>query len=294
MNPITEMLGCKYPIIQGAMAGISNPEMVAAVSEAGGYGLLASAGMWGPEKLTEQLKAVRKLTDKPFGVNLIAMNPNSGNYAGLLADFGIKAVTTSAGSPAKLIPILHEKGIKAIHVVPTAAYAVIAEEAGADAVVAEGTESGGMQGHDGVSTMVLIPAVVDAMKIPVIAAGGIVDSRGYRAALALGAVGVQVGTAFMASKECIIHGDVKNLLVEAAETDTVLLRRGRICARAVRTPYVKENLENASETPSSYRGDWVNAAIEGDISCAALPAGQCIGLLRSVRSVKEIIEEMVS
>ncbi len=236
MNPITEMLGCERPIIQGAMAGISNPEMVAAVSEAGGYGLLASGGLPGEDALKVQLQAVRKLTDKPFGVNLVAMNPNSVAYVDVLADFGIKAVTTSAGSPAQLIPLLREKGIKAIHVVPTAALAAKVEAAGADAVVAEGTESGGMQGLNGVSTMVLIPAVVDAVSIPVLAAGGIVDSRGYKAAFALGAVGVQVGTAFMTSKECVIHADVKNLLVDAAETDTVLLRRGRICSRSVRTP----------------------------------------------------------
>lgn len=294
MNPITEMLGCRYPIIQGAMAGISNPEMVAAVSEAGGYGLLASGGLSGEDELRAQMEAVRKLTDKPFGVNLMAMNPNSTKYVDLVAEFGIGAVTTSAGSPAKLVPLLHEKGIKVIHVVPTAALAVKVEAAGADAVVAEGTESGGMQGLNGVSTMVLVPAVVDAVSIPVIAAGGIADSRGYRAAFALGAAGVQVGTAFMASKECIIHADVKNLMVEAAETDTVLLRRGRVCSRSIRTPYVKDNLEGATDMPSYYRGDWAGAAIEGDISCAALPAGQCIGLLKGVPSVREIIEEMVS
>ncbi len=294
MNPITEMLGSKYPIIQGAMAGISNPEMVAAVSDAGGYGLLASGGLAGEDELRAQMETVRKLTDKPFGLNLLAMNPNSAAYVELIAEFGIKAVTTSAGPPAQLVPLLHDKGIKVIHVVPTAALAVKVEAAGVDAVVAEGTESGGMQGLQGVSTMVLVPAVVDAVKIPVIAAGGIADSRGYRAAFALGAAGVQVGTAFMASKECVIHGDVKNLLIEAAETDTVLLKTGRVQSRSVRTPYVKENLEDTSERPSSFRGDWYNAAIEGDVSCTALPAGQCIGLLDKVRSVKEIIKEMVS
>jgi len=293
-NPITEMLQCRYPIIQGAMAGISNPEMVAAVSEAGGYGLLASGSVSGPDELRAQMEAVRNLTDKPFGANLMAMNPRSAEYVDVVADFGIKAVTTSAGSPQTLAPLLHEKGVKVIHVVPSVAYALVAEAAGADAIVAEGTESGGMQGLQGVSTMVLVPAVVDAVKVPVLAAGGIADSRGYRAAFALGAVGVQVGTAFMASKECIIHSDVKNLLVEAAETDTVLLRRGRVCSRAVRTQFVKDHLEGASDVPSSYRGDWSNAAIEGDVSCTAVPAGQCVGLLRNVRSVKEIIEEMVS
>lgn len=294
MNPITEMLGSRYSIIQGAMAGISNPEMVAAVSEAGGYGLLASGSMSGADELRAQIENVRKITDKPFGINLMAMNPRSPEYIDVLADCGIKAVTASAGTPERLTTPLHEKGIKVIHVVPSVEYALVAERAGVDAVVAEGTESGGMQGLNGVATMVLVPAVVDALKIPVLAAGGITDSRGYRAAFALGAVGVQIGTAFMVSKECIIHDNVKNLLIEAAETDTVLLRRGRVCSRAVRTPYVKENLEGTDEIPSSYRGDWYNAAADGDISCTSVPAGQCIGLLRKVRSVKEIIEEMVS
>lgn len=288
------MLQTKYPIIQGAMAGISNPEMVAAVSEAGGYGLLTSGSLSGKDELRARIEAVRKLTDKPFGVNLMAMNRRAPDYIDTIAEFGIKAVTTSAGSAKILTSSLHERGIKVIHVVPTVAYALSAEAAGVDAIVAEGTESGGMQGFQGVATIVLVPAVVDAVKVPVLAAGGIADSRGYRAAFALGAVGVQVGTAFMASKECAIHSDVKNLFVEASETDTVLLASGRAQSRALRTPYIKENLESSSEKPSSFRGNWSKAAIEGDIGCSAVPIGQCVGLLRSVRSVKEIIDEMVS
>ena len=294
MNPITEMLQTRYPIIQGAMAGISNPEMVAAVSEAGGYGLLTSGSVSGADELRTRMEAVRKLTDKPFGVNLMAMNPRAPEYIDTIAEFGIKVVTTSAGSAEVLTSSLHERGIKVIHVSPTVAYALSAEAAGVDAIVAEGTESGGMQGFQGVSTIVLVPAVVDSVKVPVLAAGGIADSRGYRAAFALGAVGVQVGTAFMASKECAIHGDVKNLFLEANETDTVLLASGRVQSRALRTPYIKENLESSSEIPSSFRGNWSSAAIEGDVSCCAVPIGQCVGLLRNVRSVKEIIEEMVS
>ena len=181
-----------------------------------------------------------------------------------------------------------------IHVVPTVEYALHAEAAGVDAIVAEGTESGGMQGYQGVATIVLVPAVVDAVKVPVLAAGGIADSRGYRASFALGAAGVQVGTAFMASKECAIHSDVKRLFLDARETDTVLLARGRVQSRALRTPFVRDTLESASDMPSSFRGDWTRAAIEGDISCCAVPIGQSVGLLRNVRSVKEIIEKMVS
>ncbi len=289
MNPITEMLGSKYPIIQGAMAGYSNPEMVAAVSDAGGYGLLASGGMSGEDDLKAQMEAVRALTHQPFGVNLMAMNPNSPRYIDLIADFGITAVTTSAGSPAKLIPLLHEKGIKVIQVVPTAALAVKVEAMGVDAVVAEGTESGGMQGANGVGTIVLVPAVVDAVKIPVIAAGGIVDSRGYKAAFALGARGVQVGTAFMISKECILREDIKNLMIEAAETDTALLGSGRAFSRTLLTPDMKEMLAEAAVS-----GGAPGRGVLREAGFTTTSVGQCVGLLKKIRSVREIIEEMAS
>ena len=286
MNAVTEMLGSEYPIIQGAMAGLSNPEMVAAVSEAGGYGLLASGGVSGADALRAELEAVRKLTDKPFGVNLMAMNPNSPAYVDIVAEFGIKAVTTSAGSPKQLIPLLREKGIKVIQVVPTAALAVKVEAMGVDAVVAEGTESGGMQGANGVATMVLVPAVVDAVKIPVIAAGGIVDSRGYKASFALGAQGIQVGTAFMVSKECILNNDAKNQMIEAAETDTALMGGGKAFSRTMLTPEIKAMLKDADGAQS--RG----AVREAGLSTTSV--GQCVGLLHEIRSVKEIMAEMVS
>lgn len=291
MNQITEMLGSKYPIIQGAMAGYSNPEMVAAVSDAGGYGLLASGGLSGEDELKAQMEAVRALTDKPFGANLMAMNPNSPKYIDLIADFGIKAVTTSAGSPAQLIPLLHDKGIKVIQVVPTVALAARVEGMGVDAVVAEGTESGGMQGANGVATLVLVPAVVDSVKIPVIAAGGIVDSRGYKAAFALGAQGVQVGTAFMISKECIVHEDIKNLMIEAAETDTALLGSGRAFSRTLLTPDMKEKL---AEAASSAPGGAPGRGVLREAGFRTTSVGQCVGLLKKIRSVREIIEEMAS
>ena len=276
MNEITEMLGCEYPVIQGAMAGLSNPELVAAVSEAGGYGLLASGGLSGEDELRAQIEHVRKLTDKPFGINLMAMNPNSPAYADIAAEAGIKAVTTSAGSPAKLVPLLHEKGIKAIHVVPNVALALKVEAAGADAVVAEGTESGGMQGKNGVATMVLVPAIVDAVKIPVIAAGGIVDSRGYRASFALGAQGVQVGTAFMLTKECVLDDNNKNMMIEAAETDTMLHGGGRAFSRRLVTPEMRKLIE------------------EGSPPGGGTSTGQCVGLLKGIKSAGDIVAEMVS
>lgn len=286
MNPITEILGSEYPIIQGAMAGLSNPEMVAAVSEAGGYGLLASGSIGDADALQAELEAVRKLTDKPFGVNLMAMNPNSPEYVDVIAEFGIKAVTSSAGSPVKLVPLLHEKGIKVIQVVPTAVLAVKVEAMGVDAVVAEGTESGGMQGASGVATMVLVPAVVDAVKIPVIAAGGIVDSRGYKASFALGAHGVQVGTAFMVSKECILDVTAKNQMIEAAETDTALMGGGKAFSRTMLTPEIKEMLKDA--------GGVQNRTAVREAGIHTTTVGQCVGLLNEIRSVKEIVDGMVS
>ena len=209
MSRVTALLGSQYPIIQGAMGVICNPEFVAAVSEAGGFGLLATAFTEDPEFLRNQVKATKQLTNKPFGSNVFAMNPLAQKFVEVLAEEGVRAVTISGGSPKGLIPILRDLGIRVIVVSPTVEGAKGVEALGADAIVAEGAESGGVQGFKGVSTMVLVPTVVDAVKIPVIAAGGIGDSRGYKAALALGAEGVQMGTRFIATKECIAHSIYK-------------------------------------------------------------------------------------
>jgi enoyl-[acyl-carrier protein] reductase II len=216
MSIVTEMLGCRHPIIQGAMGVISNPELVAAVSEAGGFGLLATAFASDPEQIRKQVKDTRKLTDRPFGANLHAMNPLAAKFTEVMAEEGVPAVTLSGGSPKELIPLLHEQDIRVIVVVPTVEIARKAESLGADAIVAEGAESGGMQGFNGVSTMVLVPAVADAIRVPVLAAGGIGDSRGYKAAFALGAAGVQVGTRFIATKECIAHESSYQLFASGA------------------------------------------------------------------------------
>ncbi len=294
-NRVTEMLGCNYPIVQGAMGIISNPEMAAAVSNAGGFGLLATAFADNVDIVRDQVKATQKLTDKPFGANLFMMNPLSDRFARLLAGEGVKAVTLSGGSPKVLIPLLHELGIKALVVVPTAKVAVSAEAHGADAIVAEGSESGGIQGYQGASTMVLTPAVVDAVKVPVIAAGGIGDSRGYKAALALGAEGVQVGTRFIASLECIAHATYKDLIVQSSETGTDLLDRGRLRIRALHTPLVEKLIhgqlaEDRVFDEKAMEASWLN----GDAEAGVLPAGQICGLIHNVLSVREIIEEMKS
>ncbi len=235
MSRVSELLGVEYPIIQGAMGVICNPELVAAVSEAGGYGLLATAFATDAEAVRDQVRSTKERTRKPFGANLFAMNPKALEFAAVMAEEGVGAVTISGGSPKLLIPFLHEHGVKALVLAANTDYARQAEELGADAIVAEGCESGGMQGFGIPSTMVLVPAVVDKVKVPVIAAGGIADSRGYKAALALGAEGVQVGTRFIATKECIAHGNYKNLIVEASELGTILINLGRFQVRALRT-----------------------------------------------------------
>ena len=294
MFTVTGLLESQYPIIQGAMGVSCNPELVASVSEAGGFGLLATAFASDPEVLRVQAKDTKKLTNKPFGANLFAMNPLAHRFAEVLAEEGVKAATVSGGSPKELIPLLHDLGVKAIVVVPTVEVAQKAEAWGADAIVAEGSESGGMQGFKGASTMVLVPAVVDAVKVPVIAAGGIGDSRGYKAALALGAEGVQVGTRLIATKECIAHSNYKNTIVESLETGTGLVNMGRFQIRALRTPLVEKILEGKQATAHGFSGPAVEESwIKGDLDAGILPAGQVSGLISRIPSVKEVIEEMV-
>jgi len=294
-NRVTEMLGCKYPIIQGAMGVICNPELVAAVSEAGGFGLLATAFVEEKEVLREQIKATKNLTRKSFGVNLFIMNPLAEKFAHVLTEEGVEAVTVSGGSPKALIPLLHRLGIKAMVVVPTVKAALSAETHGADAIVVEGSESGGVQGYQGASTMALTPAVADAVNVPVIAAGGIGDSRGYKAAMALGAEGVQVGTRFIASKECIAHTNYKDIIVQAPESGTGLVDLSRFRIRALLTPLVEklieaEQVENDIFGSKAMEDSW----LKGDTTAGILPAGQISGLVHKVLTAKEIIEEMVN
>jgi enoyl-[acyl-carrier protein] reductase II len=277
------------------MGVICNPELVAAVSEAGGFGLLATAFTEDAGVLRDQIKATKQLTKKPFGCNLFVMNPLAQEFSQVLADEGIRAVTVSGGSPKVLIPLLHGLGIKAIVVAPTVEAAKGAEALGADAVVAEGAESGGVQGFRGVSTLVLVPAIADFVKIPVIAAGGIGDSRGYKAALALGAEGVQMGTRFIATKECIAHSSYKEVIVGSGETGTGLVNMGRFQIRALRTPLVERLLKGEDASMPDFNRNAMEASwIKGDLEIGVLPAGQVAGLITSVPSVSEIIEEMVS
>jgi len=294
MSRVTDLLGCRYPVIQGAMGVISNPELVAAVSEAGGFGLLATALARNPEFVREQAKVTKQLTDKPFGANLFVMNPLASKFAEVLAEQGVKCVTVSGGSPKELILLLRDMGIKVIVVVPTVDLARSAEAAGADAIVAEGAESGGVQGLKVSSTMVLVPAVVDTVNLPVIAAGGIGNARGYRAAFALGAEGVQVGTRFIAAKECIAHKNYKAFILGTKETGTGLVDMGRFRIRALRTPLVERMFKGEAPTDQAFAGEAIEASwLKGDLDAGVLPAGEVSGLISGVASVKEIIEEMV-
>ncbi len=295
MNAVCNLLKCQYPILQGAMGVICNPELVAAVSNAGGFGLLATAFIQDSDVLGNQIQATKRLTDQPFGANLFAMNPLVNEFVEILAGEKVGAVTVSGGSPKHIIPLLRDKGIKSFLVVPTVDLASKAEAAGADAIIAEGSESGGMQGFNGSSTIILVPAVSDAVKIPVLAAGGIGDSRGYKAAIALGAQGVQVGTRFIATKECIAHANYKDTIMHSEETGTRLVHLDRFKIRALYTPLVEKILKgslNASEVfnSKSVMKSW----IEGDIDSGVLPAGEISGLISGVLSAKEIIDEMVS
>jgi NAD(P)H-dependent flavin oxidoreductase YrpB (nitropropane dioxygenase family) len=294
MSRVTEILNSKYPIIQGAMGVICNPELVAAVSEAGGFGLLATVFAEDPEVVRNQVKATKALTSRPFGANLFVMNPLAQEFVKVLQEEGIRTVTVSGGSPKELIPLLHDSGMKAIVVVPTVAGAKGAEALGADAIVAEGAESGGVQGFKGVSTLVLVPAVLDAVKVPVIAAGGIGDSRGYKAALALGAEGVQMGTRFIATKECIAHSLYKQTIVDSSETGTGLVNMGRFQIRALETPLADKLINNSELSPPAFTGKVMEEAwITGDLDVSILPAGQVAGLISEIPSVKNIIQEMV-
>jgi len=296
MKGISELLGCQYPIIQGAMGVICNPEFVAAVSEAGGYGLLATAFDNDSAKFKERVEGVKALTDKPFGANLMAIHPMAFEFADILVEAGVKAVTTSGGSPKALVPYLKERGVKVLHVVSNVSNAVKAAAAGVDAVIAEGSESGGMQGFNGASTMVLTPMVADAVDVPVVTAGGIGDRRGYQAAFVLGAVGVQIGTAFIAAEECIAHANYKNALVSASESDTRLMNVGWAQFRVVATPVAEEMVAKGglSKEEFSAQGAKIEAAwLHGDLEAGTIPAGQSTGMTKTIRPVREIIEEMV-
>ena len=297
-NPICRMLGIRYPIFLGGMAHVSRSPLVAAVSAAGGFGIIGSGGM-PPDVLAEQIADVRSRTDKPFGVNLMLLDPNIEAQLEVVLNERVTMVTTGAGNPAPYIGRLKDAGIKVFPVVPAVSLARRMERAGADGVIAEGTESGGHVGE--VTTIVLVPQVVDAISIPVIAAGGIADGRGLAAAFVLGARGVQMGTRFLASAEAPAHENFKNAILKANERGTLVT--GRILGAPVRTLSNKMSKQFAlyeqerrprEEFETLAVGGLRRAVYDGDTETGSLMAGQISGMIDKIEPVGAIIEEMVS
>lgn len=298
MNILCEMLGIQYPIFQGAMAWIANHSIVAAVSEAGGLGILAAGNAPG-EWVREEIRACKAKTNKPFAVNIMLLSPYVDEVAQIVVEEGVKVVTTGAGNAGKYMDMWKAKGIKVIPVVPSVAIAKKMEQQGADAVIAEGCEAGGHVGE--LTTMVLVPQVVDAVTIPVIAAGGIGDGRGFAAALMLGAQAVQIGTRFLVAKECTVHQNYKDRIIKASDIDTVVT--GRSTGHPVRTlrnkltrEFVKLEKQGVSteELEKLGAGGLKVAVVDGDIMNGSVMSGQIAGMIKKEQTTREIIEELIN
>jgi enoyl-[acyl-carrier protein] reductase II len=294
---LTRLLGIEHPIIQGGMAWTATWELVAAVSNAGGLGVIG-AGQMPTDLLREQIRAAKQATDRPFGVNLMLLTPHIDELVQMVLDEDVAVVTTGAGNPSKYMTALQEKGIKVLPIAPSTALARRLEQAGADAIIGEGMEAGGHIGE--LTTMVLTPQLVDALSIPVVAAGGIADGRGIAAAFALGAEGVQMGTRFMCATECTIHPDVKARILKARDRDTVVT--GTSTGHPVRVLKNKlsrqiEELDRANDPERIEElgaGKLAAAMREGDVEFGSLMAGQCSAMVDSIQPAAEIIAELVS
>lgn len=294
---ITELLGIEYPIIQGGMAWVADYSLAAAVSEAGGLGLIGAASMPG-DVLRAQIQEAKKLTNKPFGVNVMLMSPYVEEVAKIVVEEGVKVVTTGAGNPSKYMQMWKEAGIKVIPVVASVALAKLMERTGADAVIAEGTESGGHIGP--ATTMTLVPQVVDVVSIPVIAAGGIADGRGIAAAMMLGAEAVQMGTRFCVAKECTAHDNYKQKIIKAKDIDSEVTGRTHgHPIRSLRNPMTKEYLRLEKEGASFEElehltlGSLRAAVVDGDVKMGTVMAGQIAGMVKEEQTCKEMIDEMM-
>ncbi len=295
---ISELLGTKYPIIQGGMAWVAEYHLAAAVSNAGGLGLIGAASA-PPEIVREQIRKAKELTDCPFGVNVMLLNPNAEEVAQIVIEEGVKVVTTGAGSPAKFIEAWKKAGVVVIPVVASVAMAKMMERAGADAVVAEGMESGGHIGAQ--TTMTLVPQVADAVSIPVIAAGGIADGRGIAASFMLGAEGVQMGTRFIVAEESIVHDNYKERVIKAKDIDSEVTGSStghpiRVLRNKMSREYLKMEKEGASfeELEQLTLGSLRKAVMDGDVVNGSLMAGQSAGMVKRRQTCQEIIEELVA
>lgn len=294
---VTELLGIEYPIIQGGMAWVAEYHLAAGVSNAGGLGLIGAASA-PAEWVREQIREAKKLTDKPFGVNIMLMSPYADEVAKVVAEEGVKVVTTGAGNPEKYMKMWKEAGVKVIPVVASVALARRMERCGADALVAEGCEAGGHIGEN--TTMVLVPQIADAVNIPVIAAGGIADGRGIAAAFMLGARGVQMGTHFVATKESMVHDNYKQAIIKARDIDSrVTGRTTGHPVRALRNQMTKEylDLEKAGasfeELEHLTLGGLRKAVVDGDVVNGSVMAGQSAAMVKEILSCEELIQKLV-
>lgn len=295
---INQMLNIKYPIFQGAMANIATAEFAAAVSESGALGILGTGAM-DAKQVSESIQKIRSLTDKPFGVNVMLMNPHTDEIMDVIVENKVPVVTTGAGNPGKYMEALKQAGCKVFPVVASVALAIRMERAGADGIIAEGTEAGGHVNEQ--TTMSLIPQVVDAVNIPVIAAGGVADGRGFNAALSLGACGVQVGTCLLVSEECPIHENYKEAVLKAKDTDTVVTGRTistpvRILKNSMSRQYLKLEYagSNREEMEKLTLGGLRRAVFDGDMKTGSVMMGQVAGLCKEIKPLAQIFEDMMN
>jgi len=293
---VCKLLGIKYPLIQGGMAWIADAELASSVSNAGALGVIA-AGYAPGEWIREEIRKAKRLTEKPFGLNVMLLNPNSDEIARIVIEEGVKVVITGAGNPGKYIKMWKKNNILVFPVIPSVALAMRMERAGADAVIAEGSEAGGHVGE--LTTMTLIPQVADAINIPVLAAGGIADGRGLAAAWMLGASGFQIGTRFLVAHECNVHKNYKQKILTARDTSTVVTGRPtghpvRIMKNNLARDFQELEKRNASleEYEELGKGSLYRSAREGDMNYGSIMAGQSAGLVKKEQTCKEIIEEI--
>jgi len=294
---VTELLGIEHPVVQGGMAWTATAELAAAVSDSGGFGIIG-AGHMPTELLRDQIRTAKELTEKPFGVNLMLLTPHIDDIVEMVLAEGVHAVTTGAGNPGKYMPAFKERGIKVLPIAPSVALAKRLESIGADAIIGEGMEAGGHIGE--LTTMTLIPQLVDAVDVPVIAAGGIADGRGVAAAFALGAEGVQVGTRFMCATECTIHGNVKARIVEARDRDTVVTGYStghpvRVIKNKLAKMLIELDRENKPEEIESLGSGKLSLCMcQGDLEMGSIMAGQSAALVDRIQPAAEIIEDLMS
>ena len=297
MKKLNEILGTEFPFIQGGMANIATGEFAAACSNVGALGVIATGGMLQADLLREQIHICKSLTDKPFGVNLMLMNPCAGDMAKIIIEEGVKVVTTGAGSPGQYIPTWKNAGVTVIPVVAASILAKRLVRAGADAIIAEGMESGGHVGE--MTTMALVPQVIDAVDVPVIAAGGIADGRQVAAAFALGACGIQVGTCLLASEECPIHDNYKQAILKAKDSDTTVTGRSiggpvRVLKNKMAREYLALEKRGATleELERITLGGLRRAVFDGDMEHGSVMSGQVAGMLHEIKPLRQIFEEL--